>query len=142
MAEYQECDFSEKTDLLPPGKDPIPDGPKPPVFVNHDPERRFLPCDFCNFYASSMCQGCDYYSACVGSITGDSYGGDLTKEEATAFADRIYDDWERDNYRKDYPRTWRIRLALHRLYGRVFRVWHKYRSWKIKRELAKKFKNG
>lgn len=84
-----------------------------------------------------MCQGCDYYSACVGSITGDSYGGDLTKEEATAFADRIYDDWERDNYRKDYPRTWRIRLALHRLYGRVFRVWYKYRSWKIKRELAK-----
>lgn len=134
MAEYQSCDFSEKTDLLPPGKEQVCDTQKPPVFANRNPEKLFLPCDYCNFYASSMCQGCEYYSACVGSITGDSYGGDLTKKEAMAFANRIYDDWER----KDYPRTWRIRLALHRLYGRVSRVWYSYRSWKIKRELAKK----
>lgn len=63
MAEYQECDFSEKTDLLPPGASFDTMDLKP---MNRDPS----PCDTCDYYATYKCQACGYFSALVSSITG------------------------------------------------------------------------
>lgn len=116
MAEYQCCDFGA------PYEPPITESPENDLKCRPSMPSGYIPCNYCQFYASEMCQGCSYFSACVGSITGDSIGGGLTEKEVIAYADSIYDEWERDNYRKDYPRTWRIRLALHRMEMHIIRI--------------------
>lgn len=65
MAEYQACDFSEKTDLLPPGASSDAADPKFHV-MNREPS----PCDTCDYYASYKCQECGYFGTCVHSIAG------------------------------------------------------------------------
>ena len=65
MAEYQECDFSEKTDLLPPGPG------AGAAFDTMDPKfPEQSPCDTCDYYATHECQKCGYFGAIVSSITG------------------------------------------------------------------------
>lgn len=124
MAEYQECDFSGRTEYS-----QLPSVPeRQHVFRNCEPGKIYSPCSFCSFYASEMCNGCGYFSTCVGGITGDAIGGNLTKKEAMAYADDIYDEWERGNYRKDYPRTWWSRLKWHRLRQCIARLRYKVKA--------------
>ena len=68
MAEYQACDFSEKTDLLPP--DPCPGDSSLVFHADGTVSRRPSPCDTCDYYATQECRECGNFGVCVSSITG------------------------------------------------------------------------
>lgn len=65
MAEYQECDFSVRSDW-PPGAsfDAMEHEFHAPM------NRSQSPCDICDHYASSKCSACGYFGTIVSSITG------------------------------------------------------------------------